>query len=279
MSSERKDAEVNLSMASLWPWSVFMPPEHTVGVAKRLGCDGLEIHPGISVVRKFEKLGKTGDIGLQGDSVNSAHAPFGRDETAVKKYELQNVDVLQTRTMALVSQAIWSTYPDKGLRHEAISGIAGYYGVPAIFHWPDDESRYQNATLEIHPHLKADEIDQWTKKGGKLALDISERKLGAYYERRKIPEHERKKVFSGFLQHAVEVHFQVNSADEWEQIHTGDIDGKLGNMIRNVKQQRPEIPIVVEVRGSLKTLFYSATAYAGTAPDYFKQIVEFVRRA
>ena len=98
MSSERKDVQVNLSMASLMPVAGFKSSAWSAEMAKKLGCDGIEILPGVWTVREFNKKGY---LPIKSGFIGSAHDSWERDRTAEKEYNLKANTNIDAKSMTI----------------------------------------------------------------------------------------------------------------------------------------------------------------------------------
>ncbi|HUS60082.1 MAG TPA: hypothetical protein VMX76_01725 [Nevskiaceae bacterium] len=265
MSPERKEIEVNLSTAALWPWSSFRSTEWAERLATKIGCDGLEILPGYSVVREFQQEGK-----LKTSRVSSLHQDWRRDRRAEKSLGLK---------ISFTNYAACLFFPPEETCFQTIQGLERIYGVPVVFHWKQDTPQFQKPMLEIHPLIKAspNQIVQWVEENPEkrgLVIDISQRKFGDYLAAQNIPQYEWRRVFAMFLPFTKEVQFQIGNENELRQVRNEDCDSSLGRATREIKKQNFKGPFVIELNFPL--MFKD---FGRDYPEFYSQVVKFIRKA
>lgn len=273
MSSIKKEVEINLSMASLWPFFAIRPPRWSAEIAEKYGFDKLEILPGYSVCREFRKLRR---LTINSGKMGSLHDSWKRDRRAEIEHSLVT-DTNINRWVSLRSFLLRSVFPSEAITRTTLQGLETIYQAPVIFHWPEDAPLYQQSILEIHPYigLSPSQAINWVQENPEkrgLAIDASRRKWWKYLESQGIKKDDWKSTFRQLLPYVKEVHFQIGDGKELKQVQRQIMDSLLGQTIRLIKTERPEIPIVAEINPSLMARL--GVGYL----SFSKEIVEFIRK-
>jgi hypothetical protein len=274
MSSERKDTPVILSMSSLWPAAALRSSDWSAEIASKIGCDGLEILPGYSVVREFERKGQ---LKATENLISSFHDSWRRDRRAEIEHNLL-ADTNLNPKRKLISWVARSFFPNEIRTRDTLGGLETVYGAPVVSHWPEDDNLFQRPILEVQPYLDLSPqgIIEWAQKDSEtrsLAIDVSQRKFWTYLEKQNIPKNEWRNILQQLLPWTGEAHFQISNDDELNQIKNQIFDGSLGQTLRVIKNGQSELPIVIEINFPLMTKLPRTTS-----PQFHQQVVDFIRK-
>lgn len=245
-----RSVEINYSISSRFP---LPPPTYILEKAvKGVGCEGLEILPTRLVLKELEKGSLTADP----QSVKSIHQDWRRDERAEKEYKLHadtNVDIKSKVTNYIVRHLV---FPPEKKCATAVKKLQEIYDVPMVHHWPDDSSMFKKPSLEIHPYfpksMPPEKLIEWTQQDPQnrsLTLTISQRKLGDYLARQNISTGELPNVIANLTPYLGEVHFQVASKSEFNEVRNQIKDGNLGKTVELLKNNLFKGPYVLEIKG------------------------------
>ncbi|OGM15455.1 hypothetical protein A2V56_00665 [Candidatus Woesebacteria bacterium RBG_19FT_COMBO_42_9] len=246
--TERKDLQISLSTASLWPLFSFMPTAWSTEFARKNGFEGLEILPGFSVCWEFQKYQ---ELSAPRPQINSFHDSWKRDRRAEVEHQL-SADTNVGHLVTLRSALFRSVFPSEKVTGKTLQGLETVYSAPVVFHWLEDTSLFQRPFLEVQPYCGASpqSLIDWVEgspvqRG--LVLDVSQRKFWEYLNQQKIDRRRWREVFTSLLPYTKEVHFQIGNSDELNQVISQNIEGSLGATISAVKQRPQNIPIVAEI--------------------------------
>jgi len=276
MSKEIKDSKICLSTISLWPWSTLIAStELTHSIARMYEFNGLEIHPGLTVVREFEKKGF---LNVPNEAINSVHESFKTDQR-IQKEKGWKTEANASLPAIIKAFIIWNSFPSESRSYSTTKGIEKYLGIPVVIHWVDETEKFDKPLLEVHQDIRMspEEIRNWAEFSSKrgLVIDLSHRKFWSYLLSQNINPSEWKNILSSFMPYVREVHFQIGSREEVNQVLRGITGGQLGQTLRYIKESKPEIPIVVEAT----SLASSSSAYLGYKPIFYRKIIDFIRKA
>lgn len=264
-----KENPINLSTASLWPGASLLSTRWAEGIAERAGCEGLEILPGYSVVREFRRHG---ELLVPASSIVSFHQDWRRDRRAEVEKRLRT-DTNRSLKARVISKVLRGFFPREKVCLQTVQGLETFYGVPVVFHWPEDTSNFKKRSLEVHPWINMSplELVRWVEDDPRtrsLALDISQRKFGDYLTSQNIPKDDWQKVFGDLLPFASEIHFQIGNGDELKQVLDKNYDSTLGEAVREITTQGFEGPFVIEAN----PLFF----FKIPSTEFFASTVDFI---
>lgn len=244
-----REVEVNLSMASLLPFSAFKSSGWAEETARRTGCEGVEILPVRSVVGEVSRDGR---LTVGGPSIKSLHQDWRRDEREEREYNL----AADTNRTAGIRAKTWLIrhifFPSEERCREALEKLEATYNVPVVHHWPDDSRSFKRPILEVHPYLNKspEQLIGWVEEDPQkrgLTLDVSQRKLGDYLDSQKMDRSQLAYMIEQLAPYVQEVHFQLGTPEEFKQVIDGNYDASLGQTLALLKKTGFKGPYVIEV--------------------------------
>lgn len=256
---------VHLSTAALWPLAGILPTRWSEKVALRIGAEGLEVLPGRSAVKEyFEQSFLT----LDRMPVRSFHESWRRDR---RQEETLGLPVSLTNRIAS------AFFPSEKVTRVALNGLQKLYGAPVVFHWLEDTGNYEQPMLEPHPYLPEtpEQVITWAETDPQrgLVIDVSQRKLGDWCQRLGITDREAVLgVVARMLPHARFIQFQVGNKEEFQAVQDRDGDSRLAQLTRAIKQQRQDIPFVIEVNFPRMAAVFKTGTF-----QFYSQVVDFIQ--
>ncbi len=251
--------------------------------ANSVGALGLEALPSRRLIREV-KQGKLPRVGL----IYSLHENWSVDRIQDEKLTpKKKAGALKRRAINLVKRSISATFPQESDSTPVLDRLGKEYDLQTVFHWPEHTKKYVKPTLEIHENIgkysaddkpwTIDQIINWASEdpSRKLALDISVRKLIAYFQTQGITK--LADIIDGMkrlLPYAGIIHFQVANKAEFTAVKTMNMDSDFAEMTRVAKKNAPNANFVIEI--PYPTAF---RAKPFRPKKYFQKAVAFIQKA
>ena len=251
--------------------------------ANSIGALGLELLPSRRLIRELRK-GRLPRKGL----IVSLHENWRVDRLEDEKLTPnKKAGTLKRRAIAFAEQMISATLPQKKDSTLVLDKLGKEYDLQTVFHWPEHTEKYKKPTLEIHENTgkssaedkpwTIEQIINWASQdpSRKLALDISVRKLIAYFQTQGITK--LADIIDGMkklLPYAGIIHFQVANKEEFRAVNTMSMNSDFANMTQVAKEFAPDAIFVIEV--PYPTAF---RAKPFRPKKYFQKAVAFIQKA